>query len=691
VRWTIGFRDDRTAALTELQWVDPPGVDPSTLLAAVDVEVSTSTVLGPWSPLATWVLERGADGSVAPLALPPGTWARFLRFSTAGPAAPSVVWAMPATLRAFERPTDDSYRSILGEWGRWEPRAIRERLEPMLVEPSPLEVADDDPSTAQPLGLGHVVTGRVSRSRDVDWYMLTMPPDHDRLTLTLRGEPFVATEVKLYDAQGAPVELEAGLQEGEAAIWTAATEPGAIYRVVVEQSPVSTVFTYDSSGSMVRYLPFVADALRTFARGIVPGLDSALIMPFQDAPLLDDWSDDPVALQQAVAAATAPSGSSAAELAMLDALARLGRRTGTRAMVVLTDAETNSRNLAPDVLAELERLRPLVFAVHMGDLEDPAVTTHLMQDWAATSQGTYQLTVSRREIDRTFARIAAWLRRPAPYSLSYQTSLIDRSPGKISVDAAEGASVPIGGVALELVLDTSGSMNKRIAGVTRMAIARETLIRLVDETLPEGLDVALRTFKAGDGSCKTILAVPFGPLEKAAMDRVIAELPLHRKTRTPLGATLHAVGDDLAAHEGPKIVVFVTDGKETCKGDPAAEVERLVELGVDVALNIVGFALEDPALKADMEAWAEAGGGVFFDAQDQDSLLAGIAAALQAPFRVYDATGTLITDGVVGGPPVELPPGAYRVEVLSAPPVTFEEAIVPVGAGLRLEVGGEGS
>ena len=87
-------------------------------------------------------------------------------------------------------------------------------------------------------------------------------------------------------------------------------------------------------------------------------------------------------------------------------------------MVVLTDAETNSRNRASDVLAQLEHLRPLVFTVHMGDLEDPALTTHLMQDWAASSQGTYQLTVSRREIDRTFARIAAWLRRPAAYSLS---------------------------------------------------------------------------------------------------------------------------------------------------------------------------------------------------------------------------------------------------------------------------------
>ena len=53
------------------------------------------------------------------------------------------------------------------------------------------------------------------------------------------------------------------------------------------------------------------------------------------------------------------------------------------------------------------------------------------------------------------------------------------------------------------------------------------------------------------------------------MSRVIEGLRIDRETRTPLGATLHAVGDGtLASRDGPRLVVLVTDGKETCKGDP---------------------------------------------------------------------------------------------------------------------------
>jgi hypothetical protein len=110
---------------------------------------------------------------------------------------------------------------------------------------------------------------------------------------------------------------------------------------------------------------------------------------------------------------------------------------------------------------------------------------------------------------------------------------------------------------------------------------------------------------------------------------------------------------------------------KTCDGDPAAAERALREAGLEATVNIVGFALEDPALKAEMASWAAAGGGTFFDAQDQDALLAGVTAALLAPFRVYDQDGALAAVGVVGGPEVELPPGIYRVEVLSDPPAAF--------------------
>ncbi len=66
---------------------------------------------------------------------------------------------------------------------------------------------------------------------------------------------------------------------------------------------------------------------------------------------------------------------------------------------------------------------------------------------------------------------------------------------------------------------------------------------------------------------------------------------------------------------GPRIVVVVSDGKESCKGDPAAEVDRLRSQGFDVTLNVVGLAL-DKTSRRNIRRLAELGGGSYFDAAD---------------------------------------------------------------------------
>ena len=107
-------------------------------------------------------------------------------------------------------------------------------------------------------------------------------------------------------------------------------------------------------------------------------------------------------------------------------------------------------------------------------------------------------------------------------------------------------------------------------------------------------------------------------------------------------------------------------------------------------MNIVGLALVDADLKARMEGWAAITGGSFFDAQDPEGLSAGIAAALQAPFAVYDKAGEKVAAGVVGGPSLPLPPGTYRVEVLSDPPIVFDDVRIGPGEGVELTVGDAG-
>jgi len=161
----------------------------------------------------------------------------------------------------------------------------------------------------------------------------------------------------------------------------------------------------------------------------------------------------------------------------------------------------------------------------------------------------------------------------------------------------------------------------------------------------------------------------------------------------PFLAALAEVPADLAGVEGTRIVLLVTDGAESCGGDPGAAIAALAEGGVEVTLNIVGFALDDEELKAQMAGWAEAGGGSYYDATSAAELASAIGTALGAPFRVYPADPATATDGdepaasgTVGGEAVTLDPGTYRVEVLADPPVTFEEVVVPGGENVSLEL-----
>ena len=156
VDWVVGFRDDRAAQVTRIQWVDPPASNPAIRSSSVDVEVTTGGPLGPWRSLGTWDLTRAPDGSVAPFPLPPDTWARFLRFTMAGPQQTASRWELPSTLRVLERPTDAEYRSILGEWGASSPDGIHEVLVPP-IEPHPDPNAPDPgdtPDAATPLATG---------------------------------------------------------------------------------------------------------------------------------------------------------------------------------------------------------------------------------------------------------------------------------------------------------------------------------------------------------------------------------------------------------------------------------------------------------------------------------------------------------------------------------------------------------
>jgi hypothetical protein len=701
VSWAVGFRDGRAAQVERIEWQDPVPSTPGARLERVEVEMSLEGPAGPWRPLGEWPLERAPDGSVAALELAEPAWARFLRFSGRAPGEGSVALELPDKLRVIERATGEGYRSVLGEWGAASPAGPWEWLSSPDVAvvtgegPAPAgdTVAGGTQAEPQALPAGERVGGGIGGAGEPRWFAFSVPEGHNAVAIDVEGQPFLAVALTLFDAEGFRVPVLFGPGEAPGSVrYSAEVTPGAAYRLRVERPPSSIVFAYDTSGSMGPYLDFVYQALRAFTADVRPGLEAILIAPFEQEPLLDGWSDQPYILQNAVDRALVTSGSSSAETALIEATTALSARQGARAVLLVTDAETSSYQRSRELWRILASVRPLVFAVHVAAAGEPFQSRAWMQDWAQAAGGVYQYTRSHGEMDRAFDRLATWLRRPATYALTLSTSFQEepppsRKPGSLAVASPPGSG---GGVALApdvsvgVILDTSGSMLERLGRKRRIDVARAVLGDLLGERLPAGTQVALRVFGDRAAPCDTRLAVPLGPLDPEAMSGLIEGLRIDRRTKTPIGAALAEVPADLGGATGTRIIVLVTDGDETCGGDPAGAIRDLRRQGIDARVNLVGFALDDRKLKSRMRRWARAGNGSYFDARDQKALGRALRLAVSAPYRVLDEAGNEVASGTVDGDAVALEPGAYSVLVLSDPVARFDGVGIAPGADVSL-------
>ncbi len=266
--------------------------------------------------------------------------------------------------------------------------------------------------------------------------------------------------------------------------------------------------------------------------------------------------------------------------------------------------------------------------------------------------GEYELRYSTAEKYLTIARAAI------------QVGPAKNEPGKVAVTLAAGSRA---GGAIEIILDASGSMLQKLGTERRIDIAKKTLTKLTSSTIPAGTPFAFRVFGREVDSCQTDLDIPVGPLNPAAVGQRIAALIAKNGAKTPIGESLEKVSDDLRSVTGEKLVVLVTDGEETCGGDPAAAIERLRKAGVGTRISIVGFALDDEKLATTFRRWSDAGGGSFFDAKDAAGLDKSLTEAMRPGFEVVNAQGQVLASGLVGGEAVAVPAGAHIVRLKGRP------------------------
>ncbi len=242
--------------------------------------------------------------------------------------------------------------------------------------------------------------------------------------------------------------------------------------------------------------------------------------------------------------------------------------------------------------------------------------------------------------------------------------------------------------AVQIVIDASRSMWGRMDGEPKMAVARNILLDAAD-WLPRDLDVALRAYgsvspsEANDCSDSELL-VPFGSDDRAELRTAVTALK--PRGQTPIALALQRAGEDFADLEADRAVVLVTDGIESCGGDPVDTARSLAETGVTV--HVIGFGLgnEKDEDMAGLEAIAGAAGGRFVTAGSAAELRKALEATVGTQFRVLDGE-TVVAESMLGNEErIFLPGGSYRVELDSVPPYAVPLTLEPRDAlSLTLE------
>ncbi|MCX7287847.1 MAG: VWA domain-containing protein [Rhodobacterales bacterium] len=176
---------------------------------------------------------------------------------------------------------------------------------------------------------------------------------------------------------------------------------------------------------------------------------------------------------------------------------------------------------------------------------------------------------------------------------------------------AEGKSI--------IVLDASGSMWGQIDGRAKLEIAREALGTVLGGIDP-ATEIGLIAYGHREkGSCDDIeLVVP--PAAGTGQAIIEAANSMKFLGKTPLTEAVRRAAAELKSTEAKATVILITDGIETCEGDPCALGAELEASGIDFTANVVGFGLTEEEGKA-VACLAENTGGKYIQAADAGSLV----------------------------------------------------------------------
>jgi Ca-activated chloride channel homolog len=285
-----------------------------------------------------------------------------------------------------------------------------------------------------------------------------------------------------------------------------------------------------------------------------------------------------------------------------------------------------------------EKMQEVVKKVENGTETDIDKIEDIMKEFPAEG-------LSEKEI---FNGIVSWF--ALDYSEPYDAlKNYDPDFGKYDIAANEEKKKNV-----VILIDSSGSMAAEVSGGQKMALAKEAVSKFA-AGFPDDANISLRVYgHKGTGSdedkklsCSSdeLIYEP-NTYDQASFDKALTQFK--PSGWTPLGSSLKSAYEDLkqkAEDDTENIVYVVSDGVETCDGNPVEEAGKLADSDLKATVNIIGFDVDDKG-QEQLKAAAEAGNGKYFTVNSKVELQNSLQELLDNAVEQIEENFTKATNGI---------------------------------------------
>lgn len=187
-----------------------------------------------------------------------------------------------------------------------------------------------------------------------------------------------------------------------------------------------------------------------------------------------------------------------------------------------------------------------------------------------------------------------------------------------------------------IVFDGSGSMAEmgfNDINEPRIFEARRAMASAIPQ-IADGRRLGLVIYGPNGADECSGLDMRFAPIPDASA-RILADVDMLEPTgSTPLTEAVQLAADTLDYMQKPATIVLITDGKETCGGQPCALAADLAAAGKDTTVHVIGFKVratffswekdEENTVESVSRCLADRTGGTYSSAETVDQLVAAL-------------------------------------------------------------------